>query len=372
MNREKEIITNFVNKYKTNDISPFGYGKILNHLDTVVGLQKSPTLVVPITLELHLTNRCSHNCLFCMYKKEVRESKICNAELSFEEASSIINDCYTMGVKAITYSGGGEPTLHPFFCSLSSAGKMMGLNQGLITNGSQLGNSAIRQCILNNFDWVRISIDAGSDDIYKQMHGKNCSFSSIIKNLKLLVKENNNRTKIGISFLLTSLNYCDMIKLYNIVSEIGVDYLQIKPMIMSEKDKIKYNNYISEDIIKELEYLLNESKNGKTKLYILFDQFKNIIGSEHCFDKCFGHPLYPVIAATGEIFVCCMHLYNKNKCYGQIKDNSFKDIWISENRYKIGSNINIKECPSLCRIGKTNSVLHELNKVTNVDINFLN
>ncbi len=377
MSKEQEeidIINKFVQRHKVEGNTPFSYGKIFHHLDVLHEIKHRPEDVCPVTLELHLTNKCSHNCLFCMYKKEIRESNICSAEIPFDIAESIIDDAARMGVKAITYSGGGEPTLHPQFKAISTIGSDYSIDQGLITNGSMLHHKDICEHIVNNFKWVRISVDAGSDSVYKILHGNCCDFSKTIDGIKQLCVINNNRIKIGISFLLTSFNSCDMIKLYDILSSIGVDYLQIKPMIMSKNQKSIHNNYITQAIVDDIETLIQKAeKDNKIKVYVLFDQFKNIIGNEHTFDKCHGHALYPVISAIQEIFVCCMHLHNDSMKYGKItKNNSFYDIWRSKKRFQIGDNIDLSKCPKLCRLAKTNNILDMIDKTTNLDINFLN
>lgn len=371
---ERNIINSFIRNNQVADNTPFGYGKILHHLDILYEMKHCPFNVVPVTLEMHLTNKCSHNCLFCMYKKEVRESDICMAEIPFNIAKSIISDSACMGVKAITYSGGGEPTIHPQFKEVSEIGNCYNIDQGLITNGSMLSREDVCQHIINNFKWVRISVDAGSDIVYKTMHGNHCDFNKTIAGIKQLSKLNNGRIKIGVSFLLTSLNYYDMIKLYDILADAGIDYLQIKPMIMSQELKKEHNNYITGLMINQIELLIARAKEEKKlNVYVLFDQFKNIIDNEHKFNKCFGHALYPVISATQEVFTCCMHLYNHDMRYGKItKDNSFYNLWFSNDRYLLGENIDVKKCPNLCRLAKTNNILNMIDKITNVDINFLN
>jgi len=371
---ERNIINSFIRQNQAEDNTPFSYGKILHHLDTLYEMKHCPFSVVPITVELHLTNKCSHNCLFCMYKKEIRESDICSAEIPFNIAKSIISDSARMGVKAITYSGGGEPTIHPQFKDISEIGNCYDIDQGLITNGSMLHRQDICEHIINNFKWVRISVDAGSDVIYKTMHGNHCVLNKTIEGIKQLSKLNNRKVKIGVSFLLTSLNYYDMIKLYDTLADTGINYLQIKPMIMNEGLKNHYNNYITGLMVHQIELLTARAKEeNKLSVYVLFDQFKNIIETDHKFSKCFAHALYPVIAATQEVFTCCMHLHNNEMRYGKItKDNSFYNLWFNESRYLLGDNIDIKKCPNLCRLAKTNNVLNMIDKITNVDINFLN
>lgn len=373
--KEIDLINSFLSEYHNDNNTPFSYGKILNHFDKLHQLKHSEASVTPVTLELHLTNKCSHDCLFCMYKDEIRNTSLRFCQLEQSVVEGIIRDSKDMGISAITYSGGGEPTLHPGFNKVSDLGKSLGLEQGLITNGSKLKHKETRESILNNFKWVRVSMDAGSDITYKVMHGSGCKYEAMVQNIKTLLQERINKSpKIGISFLLTSFNYSDMIKLYNSFKDTSLDYIQIKPMIMSNDDKRRYDNYLEEESIGELRRIIKVSKDTfGPKVYVVFDQFKNIIGNAHSFKRCYGHPLYPVISATGDIYVCCMHLYNEAMRYDKIdKDKSFKQIWNSILRYSIGATIDVGKCPKLCRLAKTNSVLDFINRVDIMDVNFLN
>ena len=66
----------------------------------------------PIAVEIDLTNRCNHQCVWCMFEGfKGRKPFSLEKSLVFD----LLQELKTLGVKAVTYVGGGEPTLHRDF-----------------------------------------------------------------------------------------------------------------------------------------------------------------------------------------------------------------------------------------------------------------
>ncbi|MCX7592081.1 MAG: radical SAM protein, partial [Kiritimatiellae bacterium] len=70
----------------------------------------------PIHVRLKPTNRCNHRCVYCCFRnpqlppyERMNEAD----EIPGEKLVQIADDLVTMGVRAVTLSGGGEPLCHP-------------------------------------------------------------------------------------------------------------------------------------------------------------------------------------------------------------------------------------------------------------------
>ena len=66
----------------------------------------------PLHIRIKPTNVCNHNCWYCAYKVDYLQLGQDMVERDFiaeDKMMEIIDDCAEMGVKAITFSGGGEP-----------------------------------------------------------------------------------------------------------------------------------------------------------------------------------------------------------------------------------------------------------------------
>lgn len=59
---------------------------------------------LPKEIVLEITQKCNQDCLLCFSKKK-------NKEMPLEKIREIIEDCYTLGIKAIRFTG-GEPLLY--------------------------------------------------------------------------------------------------------------------------------------------------------------------------------------------------------------------------------------------------------------------
>ena len=92
-----------------------------------------PRRIEPLHIRIMPTNRCNANCKWCCYADADKR-----AELSTEEIKEIILYFFALGTRAITFSGGGEPTLHPGIEDMLTIAKDKGISCGLVTNGIEI------------------------------------------------------------------------------------------------------------------------------------------------------------------------------------------------------------------------------------------
>ena len=88
--------------------------KILKHPRKLEALEDK-RVTEPIHVRIKPTNKCNHNCNYCSYQNSYgqlgKDMRVAD-EIPLDKMNEIINDCAEMGVKAITFSGGGEPLLY--------------------------------------------------------------------------------------------------------------------------------------------------------------------------------------------------------------------------------------------------------------------
>jgi wyosine [tRNA(Phe)-imidazoG37] synthetase (radical SAM superfamily) len=128
----------------------------------------------PVHVQIVLSDLCNQDCGFCAYRMSSGLSnelfpqgkrKNPNRMISAEKAREIIDDCAALGVKAIQFTGGGEPTVHPDHLELFARAQAHGMATALVTNGMALDAShpAVRA-----MSWVRVSVDAGTAETYSK------------------------------------------------------------------------------------------------------------------------------------------------------------------------------------------------------------
>ena len=116
----------------------------------------------PVTLDLELTDVCTHRCPWCIYPRRP-------TYLPVEAARVAFADAVTLGTDSIIVAGGGEPLLHPQAEAILALGAEHDVGVTLFTNGEALGQHA--DVIGASCDYVRLSLDAGTAHTHARLHG---------------------------------------------------------------------------------------------------------------------------------------------------------------------------------------------------------
>lgn len=130
-----------------------GIQKVVHHLSHLDKMQKGRP-VGPIHLSVFPNNFCQLNCEYCCFKKTARNSD----ELSLHDFRMAVNVLTKYGLKALEFSGGGDPLLWTSFNDAVNYAYDKGLKLSLVTNGLAL--KTIPKSVLEKFEWIRISIQS--------------------------------------------------------------------------------------------------------------------------------------------------------------------------------------------------------------------
>lgn len=330
----------------------FKSDKILHHLDRVNNWMKGDN-VFPITVELDATNICNHKCPGCCCGFDGS-----NESLSIEEMKSVIDQIAELGAKAITFTGGGEPLCNKDTPVAIEYARSRGLDVGLITNGS-LTHAYSEHQLVDNCTWIRISLDAGSEEMYSRTHGMH-HFDLVVNNIADLVgakKGSPRNCTIGVGYL-TGKNtdrYEDMVDFVDIAVNLEVDYAQFRPYLTRGKKDL--SKFIPVDFNS-----LQKMSTDKTKILTSAHKYRSIRDNEgRSYAICYGHQFATVVCATGEMTICCHTRGERDFVLGSIKQKSISEIWSSDRRQNAIKNINLSKCPMYCRANTFNEILYSLN-----------
>ena len=168
------------------NLKQFNPFKILNHWGVLNEIIKGNN-PAPISCEIDPSNICNHNCIWCINDKYRKENM---QMLSHDLLMRIIDEVAAAGVKSIAYTGGGEPLTNPSIVKALYKTVECGLEAAIVTNGGLLTDEN-SEPIIKNCMYIRISLDAGSDDVHTQLHLPNNKradeYQRIIKNIERLV-----------------------------------------------------------------------------------------------------------------------------------------------------------------------------------------
>ena len=148
------------------------------------------------------------------------------------------------GLKSVILIGGGEPSLYPGFPAMVEFLKELGLQVAVVSNGSRGDRLLQIAPFLRPGDWIRLSLDSGSNDVFVRMHhpaSKSCTLDEICSWVAK-IKAVNATFQFGFSFVITWRGSArGNVKVIENIQEIelaaararasGFDYISYKPFL---------------------------------------------------------------------------------------------------------------------------------------------
>lgn len=344
-------------QYKNFDFSK----KLIFHPESIVKIMNEER-IFPISFEIDLTNLCNHNCSFCCVK-EIRRTDM--NTLKTETIKSCIKQMKELGVKGISFTGGGEPLLHKDFYEILEYTKTLGIDTGLITNGALIVENNV-QMLLKNINWIRVSVAAGERETYSKIQGKD-EYNKVINNLKLLSEYKEKldlSVNIGVRMLITDENIMTLSGLAEDIKNLNVNYLQIAPDSMSNN----YNLYNFTDF----ERIVEQTKTTLDQIDLLSAGFIMDQDKKSYPQKCYAHCFHTVVTASGDVLFCKNCRGSENMVIGNIYESSLVEIWNSHKNLQLEKELKPANCGFMCKNMAVNTTLEALlNPSNDMSINFL-
>ncbi len=281
MNKPENKEHDFSSKLRQSSVIG-GLKKYINwqrNAATAVDSRAVPSMA-PLSINLDLTTACNFSCPHCV------DSEITNTGeyLDIEDIKQSLSTLKSHGLLSVILLGGGEPTLYNDFDEIVSYIKKMGLQLGIVTNGSKLERVAKIADLLEKHDWVRLSLDAASQATFEKLHRPitRATLQDILHNAREL-KISNPDISLGYSFVIMweglyfngnalEPNIHEMSEAVRLASTYHFDYVSFKPCLIRLADSQKETLLDNVDrekeqrIIEEVKKNLHDAKNvaGKT------------------------------------------------------------------------------------------------------------
>ncbi|HJP19834.1 MAG TPA: radical SAM protein [Nitrospinota bacterium] len=347
--------------------------KLLYHIPRVNAWLNKEN-IYPIYMEISPTGACNHRCTFCGLDFMKYQRRFLDTGLLKERLSEMGR----LGLKGVMYSGEGEPFLHKEISDLILHTKESSIDVALTTNGVLLNESTAEK-ILGHVEWIKVSISAATKETYAKIHKtESDDFDKVVKNLSNaanIIKVKGYKCALGMQILLLPENSHEILQLAEIAREIGMNYLVVKPYsqhLLSKTNRykqIKYNDYL---------YIADELKKFKTNHFsVIFriNTMKKWDESKRNYERCFALPFWSYIDSGGNVWGCSAYLGDKKFLYGNIYENSFKEIWESEKRKKslhwVEEELDVSNCRINCRMDEINRYLWKLTYEPPEHVNFI-
>jgi len=205
----------------------------------------APLEQAPVSLNLDLTTACNYRCDHCI-DWEILNSRHRHREQALRASIATL---IARGLRSVILIGGGEPTLYPGFAGFARFLKETGLGVAVVTNGSRGDRLLEIADALGERDWIRLSLDAGSDATFRAMHRpmrEDLTLDEVCAWIPR-IKERSPRVRIGYSYVIVwrgasrdGVPLCENIDEIAMAAErarrYGFDYISLKPILERGED----------------------------------------------------------------------------------------------------------------------------------------
>lgn len=339
--------------------------KLLQHIDRLSDIRDGAK-PAPVNVEIDLSNRCGLGCTWCHFGYTHTRGPLAKRPKMADQldmgdlmdtglAHSIIDQLTTAGVRSLTWTGGGEPTIHPHFDEIIGyAGTK--INQGLYTNGTAINPS--RAALLRDaMQWVYVSLDRHTRASYLETKQVD-QFSAAIQGIRNLVAAPGDAT-IGVGFLLDATNWQQGNEMIELALSLGADYLQFRPTILYD---MGHPNQKPADVgwvkpcVQWLESVLDRPEARQGKILADLDRFlmyRNWRGRDY--PTCYWTQLQTVITPNGKVWRCVNRRGFPDDCIGNLAEESFSEIWERSGSFAVNDH-----CRLMCRGEIPNRTLSQI------------
>lgn len=352
-------MTSTTNKYSIHKIA-WHSGKLQSLRDGKV--------TAPIYVRVKPTNHCNHSCFFCVYRAsfsgmhELSPDREENWEgpvnqLPAEKLWELLDDFKEIGVRAVTYSGGGEPLMHPAICKTMRHTLDLGIDLSIITNGQLLQGE--RAEVLGHAKWVRVSVDYHTpEQMAKFRSVPERNFQALLENLKSFSISKSQGCDLFINYIVHKDNFTGLLYAAKLYKDHGVDNVRFSPMwVPGFQD---YHAPLKAEVERQLQ-AAQSLCNGSFTVNSTYDLESSTHSLHRGYSKCHFCQVVPVVAADGNVYACHNKAYDPKGLIGSIRDRKFSDLWFSEEARKSFNRIDPnKDCRHQCAADEKNILINDI------------
>lgn len=201
--------------------------------------------LAPLSINLDLTTACNYACDHCI-DWDILNSREKHED---EELRASVQRMAERGLRSVILIGGGEPTLYPGFVAFVQFLKQLGLAVAVVSNGSRGDRLLQAAPYFTDGDWVRLSLDSGSNEVFRRMHNPSSKTLSLDEICAWMpkIKAANPAVQLGFSFVITWKggsrgdvkiveNIHEMVMAAQRASDAQFDYISFKPFLERQQD----------------------------------------------------------------------------------------------------------------------------------------
>ena len=339
-------------------MSVYSRYKIFHYPEKLASLPAGAPIQPPLHVRLKPTNRCNHRCAYCAYRQpdfQLGETMNERDEIPAVKMQEIVDDLIEMGVKAVTFSGGGEPFLYAPLHATAARLVDGGVKIASLTNGARLWG-ANAELFSAKATWVRVSCDGWDGPSYAAYRRvTEREFSKVLLNLEAFQKLGG-PCRLGAIINVDSRNALHVGELARHLADTGLSSLKVAPVIVSNDGSVNAEYHrpwvgpVAEQVAQvQAEYPALEISNGYHAQLASFAK---------AYTWCPMLQVRPVIAADLQVYSCQDRAYAPGGVLFSVRDQSFLKGWYAGKAQFMRIDPN-KECLNHCVGDAANLLIHE-------------
>ena len=345
--------------------------KVAWHTDKINDLRNTGQCV-PGQVQLVISDLCNHDCPWCAYRTDGYTSnqhfpgpdgeRNPNRRIPTEKCYEILDDIARMGIRAVQFTGGGEPTVHADHVAIFHKALSKGLKCSLVTNGNKLADGW--KAVYPRFDWLRVSLDAGSNATYAAIRRVQPNrFSLALQNIEKLTSYG---CKVGVSFIVLKENYAEAHAAATAARSVGAASIRFAALFSPEM----LNYYDGWRI--EAEAAVVQAGTVASDGFEVLDMFGQRLGDlgqgAVTGSFCGYQHLNVYIGADLGVYRCCNTAYNDLGFVGSLKDQTFSEFFASDAKRSAYGEFDARSCKHCAFNGKNEMLRYLVNpNPTHVD-----
>lgn len=335
--------------------------KVFRFPEHLAAPSDSRMLRTPIHVRIKPVNACNQRCWYCAYREDalsLGDEMDLHDRIPPEKMAEIVEDLIAMGVRAVTFSGGGEPLIYRYLPETIRSLAAGGIRVASLTNGWALRGD-VAQALAQHATWIRISIDAWDGPSYARSRGvPQDAFEQVMRNAETFVRLTP-QCVLGFSFIVTQQNAAHIAEFCERAKQIGATHVKLSACIVgneaSENDA--YHASIAEIAAEQIR-----------RAQALSDGYFSVVDHYHALSGRFERPYttcpmleyLTVIGADCAVYTCQDKAYTESGYLGSIRDRRFREMWSSPETEKRVRELNPQiECMHHCTANAKNVLLTE-------------
>jgi len=343
--RKIALSEDFLNPWKIL----FSYGKMLEKV------ANGQTRFNPVAIEIHPTARCNHRCIHCSYKERNETRASIRQDIMEDLIESIIN----MGIRAVYFSGGGEPTLYPGLGGHIDRLYSSGVESSIITNGSCFEKMGLIP-IANKLNYIAVSLPSIEQDTYQEITGTSNLATVLELPGKIKDEHGEQSPVVGARIILTNKNYDQVDEFLETTRKRRFDYALFK-VVRDYEDRGQGLDNEAERRLQEIVYKHNDLNPDFTNLKSIFNYRKLGKFKNKCWVNQYG--MLANVGTDGRVFPNIVEIDNEYFCIGNLYEETLENMWNSLRHEQVKQISNEKwakgECRN-CRAMAYNQIINEL------------